>query len=127
MAATPLLGVVLETLLRAQDFEAFERLIPLLRASALPEREQHELLASMYLGHGFLPMAAQEWMAVCEYRPDARALLGLARVAERHGQFEDAALFAGEALKHDPGNAAARELHDRCSAATAPEIALSAS
>jgi tetratricopeptide (TPR) repeat protein len=127
VAATPLLGVVLETLLRAQDFEAFERLIPLLRASALPEREQHELLASMYLGHGFLPMAAQEWMAVCEYRPDARALLGLARVAERHGQLEDAALFAGEALQHDPANAAARELHDRCSAGPAPEVALSAS
>ena len=67
--ATPLLGVILETLLRAQDFEAFERLIPLLRGSALPEREQREQLASIYLGQGFLPQAAQEWMAVCESRP----------------------------------------------------------
>jgi tetratricopeptide (TPR) repeat protein len=127
VAATPLLGVVLETLLRAHDFDAFQRLIPLLRSSALPEREQHEVLASMYLASGFLPMAAQEWMAVCEYRPDARALLGLARVAERHGQLEDAALFAREALQHDPGNAAARELRARCSAAKDPQIALSAS
>jgi glycosyltransferase involved in cell wall biosynthesis len=111
VASTPLLGVILETVLRAQDFEAFERLIPLLRGSALPEREQRELLASMYLAHGFLPMAAQEWMAVCEYRPDARALLGLARVPQRHGQLEDAALFAAEALQHDPDNSAARELH----------------
>jgi tetratricopeptide (TPR) repeat protein len=123
VAATPLLGVVLETLLRAHDFQAFERLIPLLRGSALPEREQHELLAAMYLSHGFLPMAAQEWMAVCEYLPDARALLGLARVAERHGEREDAVLFAGEALQHDPNNAAARELVARCS----PEVALTAS
>jgi tetratricopeptide (TPR) repeat protein len=127
VAGTPLLGVILETLLRAHDFEAFERLIPLLRSSALPEREQHELLASMYLSHGFLPMAAQEWMAVCEYRPDARALLGLARVAERHGEREDAAVFAAEALQHDPDNAAALELHARCSPATAPEVALTAS
>jgi len=126
VAATPLLGVILETLLRAHDFAAFERLIPLLRGSALPEREQRELLASMYLGQGFLPMAAQEWMAVCEYRPDARALLGLARVAERHGQHEDAAVFAGEALQHDPDNAAARELVARCSPAAGPEVLLSA-
>jgi hypothetical protein len=122
VAATPLLGVVLETLLRAHDFQAFERLIPLLRGSALPEREQHEVLASMYLNNGFLPMAAQEWMAVCEYLPDARALVGLARVAERHGQSEDAAVFAAEALQHDPQNAAARALVARCSA----EVALTA-
>jgi tetratricopeptide (TPR) repeat protein len=127
VAATPLLGVVLETLLRAQDFQAFERLIPLLRGSALPEREQHELLASMYLSHGFLPMAAREWMAVCEYRPDARALLGLARVAERHGQHEDAAVFATEALEHDPENAAAHALVARCSPAAGRQPALTAS
>ena len=119
---TPLLGVILETLLRAHDFEAFERLIPLLRASALPEREQREQLASMYLAQGFLPQAAQEWMAVCHSRPDARALLGLARVAERHGQLEDAAVFAGETLQHDPANAPAREILARCG----PEVALSA-
>ena len=108
--ATPMLGVILESLLRAQDFETFERLIPLLRGSALPEREQHEQLASIYLGQGFLPQAAQEWMAVCESRPDARALVGLARVAQRHGSLDDAAVFAGEALQHDPGNTAAREI-----------------
>ncbi len=127
VAATPLLGVVLETLLRAHDFVAFERLIPLLRASGLPEREQRELLASMYLNHGFLPMAAQEWMAVCEYRPDARALLGLGRVAERHGQHGDAVLFAAEALQHDPENAAARDLVARCSATTDEPVVFAAS
>ena len=122
VAATPLLGVILETLLRAHEFEAFERLIPLLRASALPEREQREQLASMYLAEGFFPQAAQEWMAVCRFRPDARALIGLARVAERHGQLEDAAVFAGETLQHDPANAPAREILARCG----PEVALSA-
>ena len=57
----------------------------------------------------------------------ARALLGLARVAERHGQHEDAAVFAAEALQHDAQNVAARELHARCSLAAGPEVAHTAS
>jgi tetratricopeptide (TPR) repeat protein len=110
IAATPLLGVILETLLRAQDFGTFELLIPLLEGSALPAREQRELLASMYLKNGLLAPAAQQWMAVCESRPDARALAGLAQVAAAHGQLEDAAVFATEALQHDPDSAPAREI-----------------
>jgi tetratricopeptide (TPR) repeat protein len=119
VAATPLLGVILETLLRTHDFEAFEKLTLLLERSALPPRERRELLASMYLAHGFLPSAAAEWMAVCESRPDARALLGLARVASAHGELGDAAVFAAEALRHDPSNAAAQELLARCPAQAA--------
>ena len=110
VAATPLLGVILETLLSAHDFEQFEKLVNLLGRSALAEREQRELLASMYLKHGFLPSAAKEWMAVCECKPDVRALLGLARVAHANGQLEDAAVFAGEVLKADPTSAGAREI-----------------
>jgi tetratricopeptide (TPR) repeat protein len=124
IAATPLLGVILETLLRAHDFETFEQLTMLLGRSALPIREQRELLASMYLAHGFLASAAKEWMAVCESRPDARALVGLARVAAAHGKLANAAVFAAEALRHDPASAAARELLARCSAATEPEPAV---
>ena len=119
VAATPLLGVILETLLRAHDFEAFEKLTVLLERSALPLRERREQLASMYLSHGFLASAAQEWMAVCESRPDARALLGLARVASDHGDREGAAVFAAEALRHDPSSVAAGELLARCSPAPA--------
>ena len=118
VVATPLLGVILETLLRAHDFEAFEKLTVLLERSALPPREQRELLATMYLAQGFLPSAAKEWMAVCESRPDARALLGLARVAAAHGELADAGVFAAEALRHDPASAAAREILDRCSTAS---------
>ena len=128
VASTPLLGVILETLIRAQDYAAFDALAPLLRSSALPEREQREVLASMYLEHGFLGPAAQEWIAACQTQPDTRALLGLARVAQRHGQLEDAAVFAAEALQHDPVNAAARELLARCSPAlgAGAEVALTA-
>jgi len=110
VAATPLLGVILETLLGAREFETFEQLTKLLRRSALVEREQRELLGSMYLKHGFLQSAAREWLAVCESGPDARALLGLARVAQANGQLDDAAVFAGEVLKADPTSAGAREI-----------------
>jgi tetratricopeptide (TPR) repeat protein len=120
VTATPLLGVILETLLRAHDFETFELLAGLLGRSAFPLREQRELLAGMYFDHGFLASAAQEWMAVCESEPDARALLGLARVASANGQFEDAAVFAAEALKLDPTSSPARTILDRCPAA--PEL-----
>jgi tetratricopeptide (TPR) repeat protein len=104
LGAVPLLGVILEALLRVQDFLVFEKLVPLLDASPLPERERRELLATIYLHRGFLASAGEEWMAVCEERADARALVGLARVAAAHGLAEDAATFAREALTLEPGN-----------------------
>jgi hypothetical protein len=85
LGAVPLLGVILEALLRVQDFLAFEKLVPLLAGSQLPAREQRELLATIYLQRGFQASAAEEWMAVCNQHPDARALVGLARVAAAHG------------------------------------------
>jgi glycosyltransferase involved in cell wall biosynthesis len=110
IASTPLLGVILETLLAMHDFSAFEQLIPLLNGSELPERERRELLAGMYLRFGFLQSAAVEWMAVCESTPDARALVGLARVAAAHGLPADAATFAAQALVLEPENALATQL-----------------
>ncbi|MBV8220050.1 MAG: tetratricopeptide repeat protein, partial [Solirubrobacterales bacterium] len=109
-AGVPLLGVILETLLSAHEFDTFEKLTNLLTNSSLPQREQRELLANMYLEHGFLQSAAIEWMAVCETNPDTRALVGLARIAKANGQLEDATVFATEALKQDPTSAGAREI-----------------
>ena len=110
LAAIPLLGTVLEALLRVEEFEQFERLLPLLHGSPLPVREQRELLASLYLRRGFLASAAEEWMAVCSERADARAMVGLAQVAAAHGLSDDAATFASEALSLDPENPIASQL-----------------
>jgi tetratricopeptide (TPR) repeat protein len=110
VAAAPLLGVILETLVRARDVKSFELLLPLLERSALPPREQTELLATLYLGVGLLALAAQRWMAVCESEPDSRAFVGLARVAAANGQSEDMAVFAAEALRLDPANLAASQI-----------------
>ncbi len=111
--AVPLLGATLEALLRVEQFEAFECLLTLLRASRLPEREQSELLATIYLRRGFVALAAQEWLAVCARKPDARALVALARIAAAQGLDEDVTVFAASALELEPDNAQARTLADR--------------
>ena len=69
VAAIALLAVILEALLRVQEYKAFEVLVPLLQGSQLPVREQRELLATIYLRRGFLQSAAQEWMDVAPSSP----------------------------------------------------------
>ncbi len=103
-AGASLLEVILEALLKVQEFKAFETLVPLLARTELSRRDQREVLASMYLRRGFLTSAAKEWMDVCAERPDAQALAGLAQAALVHGLPEDAVTFATEALALEPGN-----------------------
>ncbi len=92
------LATMLEALLRVEEFEAFEALLPALAASTLGPRERRELLAEIYLRRGFLESAADEWIASCEEQgPDAAALGGLARVAAARGLEGDARLFEAEA------------------------------
>jgi tetratricopeptide (TPR) repeat protein len=88
------LATMLEALLRVQEFEAFEALLPALAATGIPGRKRHSLLAEIYLRRGFLESAADEWAASCEEEGlDAEALRGLARVAGAQGLTEDAELF----------------------------------
>jgi tetratricopeptide (TPR) repeat protein len=108
--AVGLLEAVLEALLRAQDFVAFERLVGLLEATPLSVRERRELLAELYLRCGYAASAAEEWMAVCGGAPDARALVGLARVAAGRGMSREAGEFAAAALSCDPDNIVAARL-----------------
>jgi hypothetical protein len=108
VAGAPLLGVILETLLRGADGERFVALLPALQQSRLPQREQRELLAQMYLKHGLIANAAQEWMSVCSATPDVRSLLGLAQIALAQEMPDDAVNFATAALELDPASAPAK-------------------
>jgi|GEM_PF-656530 len=117
--AVPPLVVMLEALLRVQDFETFEVLLGTLERTPISERERRELLAGVYLRRGFASSAAEEWMAVCEREPDARALLGLARVAASRGMQREAENFAAAALERDPGNALAASLLSQAQALAA--------
>jgi thioredoxin-like negative regulator of GroEL len=94
------LATMLEALLRVEEFEAFEALLPALAATGLPARRRHSILAEIYLRRGFLESAADEWAASCEEEgPDAEALGGLARVAAAQGLTEDAEIFEKGALE----------------------------
>ncbi len=104
------LTVMLEALLRVQDFEAFEALLGLLARCPLDERERRELLAAMYLRRGFVAAAGEEWLAVCREQPDSEALLGLARVAVAGGMPREASEFAQAVLAEDPDNELAASL-----------------
>lgn len=110
VAGAPLLGVILETLLRGADGERFVALLPALGQSQLARREQRELLAQMYLKHGLIDRAAQEWIAAASEAPDVRSMLGLAQVALAQGMTDDAANFATAALELDPACAQAKAL-----------------
>jgi tetratricopeptide (TPR) repeat protein len=111
------LTVMLEALLRVQDFESFEALLGLLEHSPVRERERRGLLAEMYLRRGFVAAAGEEWMAVCRQQPDAEALLGLAHVASAGGMPREASEFAAAALACDPDNEAAASLLVQAAAA----------
>ncbi|MBS1845729.1 MAG: glycosyltransferase [Actinobacteria bacterium] len=94
------LATMLEALLRVEEFEAFEALLPALEATGLSARRRHSILAEIYLRRGFLESAADEWAAGCEKEgPDAEALGGLARVAAAQGLTEDAEIFEKGALE----------------------------
>ena len=110
VAGAPLLGVILETLLRGADGERFVTLLPVLERSQLPRREQRELLAQMYLKAGLVDRAAQEWLAAATEAPDVRSMVGLAQVAVAQGLIDDAVNFATAALELDPASAEAKAL-----------------
>ena len=111
LAAAPLVGTILEALLRVEEYDAFEKLHPLIGACPLPPRERRELLALIYLRRGFLESAADEWVAaVQEQGADARALIGLAQVAYARELPDDAITFAAEAQAIEPDHAGAARL-----------------
>ncbi len=110
VAGVPLLAVILETLLAGADGERFVALLPALEQSQLGRREQRELLAQMYLKHGLIDRAAQEWIAAASEAPDVRSMVGLAQVAVAQGMIEDAGNFATAALELDPASAQAKAL-----------------
>lgn len=119
MASLELLELMLESLLRVQDFDNFELLAGLYGSTVLPERERRERLAQMYFRRGFIKSAAREWLAVCEQKPDVRALVGLAHVSLASGQAANAHTFAMQALALEPSNEVVKLLVQKTSSAQA--------
>jgi tetratricopeptide (TPR) repeat protein len=96
-AAVPVL-TMLDALARLEAFDAFADLIGVLDRVGIAERERRQALAELYLRNGFVDLAAEEWLAVCDrHGADERSLRGLAAVAAARGMDDDAALFEAEA------------------------------
>jgi glycosyltransferase involved in cell wall biosynthesis len=96
-AAGPVLAM-LDALARLEAFDAFADLVAVLERVGVGDRERRQALAELYLRRGYVDLAAEEWIAVCErHGADARAMRGLAAIAAARGLDEDAALFEAEA------------------------------
>jgi tetratricopeptide (TPR) repeat protein len=102
---TVVVAGLLDQLLSERRFDAFEQAARLWATSPLPVREQREALATLYLAHGFVDSAVEEWLAAVAEEPDARALFGLSKVALDRGLVEDARNLVEEAVRLDPSHA----------------------
>ncbi len=114
------LGTTLEALLRIREVRPFAALVPALDTAVPVERDRREILANMYLRHGFLASAAEEWLAVCETAPDAPALIGLAQLAVAQGDDENALSFAEPRWRPPLRRSALSCSSDGCASAPRP-------
>ena len=107
---TPALSTLLDELLAAQRFEAFEVVLRSWELVALDVGDRDDILARIYLGRGFVDSAAELWSRAWEERQDARAVIGFARIHAHQGDTRAARELAGEALALDPGLEEARDV-----------------
>ncbi|RDI76011.1 Glycosyl transferase family 2 [Gaiella occulta] len=110
-AAAVLCLTNLEALVRIEEFERFERLLPAFEAAVPDERARRVALARLYERHDFDALALEEWHAVLErFGPDAEVLYGLGRAATRQELWSHAAELLEGAVELDAGHVQAREL-----------------
>jgi GT2 family glycosyltransferase/thioredoxin-like negative regulator of GroEL len=98
---------VLDRLLQAQAFTAFEAALPVFELVDADPAERSARLARLYLLRGFVDSAEDEWR---RRDLDASGLVGLAQVALVRRQPDDAAAYAALALERDPAHEEARRL-----------------
>ena len=104
------LSTLLDELLAAQRFAAFELVLRAWELAALDVGDRDDILARIYLGRGFVDSAAELWSRAWEERQDTRAVVGFARIHAQQGDTKAARDLAGEALGLDPSLTEARDL-----------------
>jgi tetratricopeptide (TPR) repeat protein len=102
---------MLDALARLEEYELFERLVPVVRSAIGDARAAALTLAELFLARGFYRLAAEHAMEAIELGgPEPRALACLAKAAVAEGLFEDALPILHAALELDPAQPALRSL-----------------
>jgi tetratricopeptide (TPR) repeat protein len=93
----------LDALARLQEFEAFERSVPLLARALGDAREASILLGELYLARGFYALAGDSALDALETdQNDVRALAVLAKSAVAQGMFAEAVPVLEACIALDP-------------------------
>jgi tetratricopeptide (TPR) repeat protein len=101
----------LELLARMHATDAFELLHALTERVIPDEYERGIAMAQLYLRLSFADMAGEQLLDLAgRFGPDAAILTGLGKVATIKQLWDDAAVFLGESLQLDPGQAEASRL-----------------
>jgi glycosyltransferase involved in cell wall biosynthesis len=104
-ASAPRALEILNAAARLGEFEAFERVIPVVEQAVGDPGEAIVLIGELYLARGFYRLAAESAVRAMELTgPDARTLSLLGKSAVAEGLFEDALPVLEAALALDPGS-----------------------
>jgi glycosyltransferase involved in cell wall biosynthesis len=96
---------ILNAAARLGEFDAFERVIPVVEQSVGDPCEAIVLIGELYLARGFYRLAAESAVRAMELAgPDARTLSLLGKSAVAEGLFEDALPVLEAALALDPSS-----------------------
>ena len=105
---------MLDGLARLEEYDAFERVVPLLERAIGHEHEATLVLGELYLQRGFYRLAGDAALRAVELAgPDARSLALLGKAAVAEGMFDDALPILEEALALDPTQSSVRYLIER--------------
>ena len=102
---------MLDALARLEEYELFERLVPVVRSAIGDPCASALTLAELFLARGFYRLAAEHAMEAIEVGgPEPRDVACLAKAAVAEGLFEDAVPILHAALELDPAQPALRSL-----------------
>jgi glycosyltransferase involved in cell wall biosynthesis/Flp pilus assembly protein TadD len=110
-AVAPYALRMLDSLARLEEYDAFERLVPVATGAIGDRRVAAVALAELYLARGFYQLAGEQAIVAIEIGgPEARALAALGKAAVAEGLFDDALPVLEASLDLDPSQTPVRTL-----------------
>ncbi len=114
IGAAPYALTYLDALAKLEEFDVFERSLPLAERAIADPREAALALGELYLQRGFYRLAADSALRACDLgQPDGRSLALLGKAACAEGHFDEALEVLDEAVRLDPRQHAAERLAEQ--------------